>query len=52
MRLHDEVIIFYRRNFFREYSGQIFPLCNFTGLKFVIVTSQLTVVWCEFLHVI
>ena len=26
--------------FFREYSGQISPLRNFTGSKFVLVTSQ------------
>ena len=38
--------------FFREYSGQISPLRNFTGLKFVLATIVFTVVWCEFLHVI
>ena len=29
------------KHFFGEYSGQISPLCNFTELKFVLVTSQL-----------
>ena len=41
VRLHYEVIIVYRRHFFREYSGQISPLRNFTELKFVLVMSQL-----------
>ena len=41
VRLHNEVIIFHGRIFFREYSGQISPLRNFTKLKFVLVTSQL-----------
>ena len=31
--------------FFREYSGQISALRNFTGSKFVLVTSQFCLLW-------
>ena len=39
VRLHYEVIIVYRRNFFREYSGQISPLRNFTGSMALLTTG-------------
>ena len=32
---------------FREYSGQISPLRYFSGLKFVLVTSQLCLLWFD-----
>ena len=45
VRLHYEVIISTDLNFSREYSGQISSLRNFTGSKFVLVTSQLCLLW-------
>ena len=45
IRLHYEVIIFSLTYIFCEYSGQISPLRNFTGSKFVLVTSQLCLLW-------
>ena len=44
VRLQYEVIIFYRRSF-REYSGQIAPSRNFTESKFILVASQLCLLW-------